>query len=324
MKCGKYEWHQPVFLAPMAGYTNLPFRLLCRKFGADAVFTEMISAKGLYYKDQKTAALMLTSEKETPAGIQIFGSNEAVLSEVIQTYINQTKFAFLDFNAGCPAPKIVKNKEGSALLKDPAYLGKIITTMKKVSQKPLCIKTRIGFEQGQKNIREVAEIIETAGADLLTIHGRTRADFYQGHADWESIKQVKQNAKIPIVLSGDITSAEDAVRAFETTGCDGIMIGRAAVGNPFLFREIKYRLKTGKTLEPPTLQEKMQAIQEQTELTLLLKREDIAIKEMRKHLAAYSKGLKNATTFRNKGFKVNTRKDIKALIENYLEEMDEK
>lgn len=324
MKCGKYEWHQPVFLAPMAGYTNLPFRLLCRKFGADAVFTEMISAKGLYYKDKKTEALMLTSEKESPAGIQIFGSDEAVLSEVIQTYINQTPFAFLDFNAGCPAPKIVKNKEGSALLKEPAHLGKLVTAMKKASDKPLFVKTRLGFEKGQKNIREVAEIVETAGADLLTIHGRTRADFYQGNADWESIKAVKEHAKIPIILSGDITSAEDAVRAFETTGCDGIMIGRAAVGNPFLFREIKHRLKTGETLKPPTLQEKMQAIQEQTDLTLLLKREDVAIKEMRKHLAAYSKGLKNATTFRGRGFKVNTREDIKQLIATYLEEIDEK
>ncbi|WP_195270673.1 tRNA dihydrouridine synthase DusB [Eubacterium sp. 1001713B170207_170306_E7] len=319
-KIGNVEIENRIFLAPMAGYTNLPFRLIARKYGAGAVFTEMISGKGLYYKDKKTAELMLTCDQEAPAGIQLFGSEPEILSEVVEKYINPTDFAFLDFNAGCPAPKIVKNGEGSALMKNPKRLGELVRAIKKVSSKPVIIKTRIGWDAQSINVREVAEVIEDAGADAHTIHGRTREAFYSGTADWKIIGQVKENSKIPVILNGDINSGEKAAQAFEMTGCDALMIGRASVGNPFIFREINHRLSTGETLPIPSPEERIQTAIEHVEWVSLMNRPEAAIKEMRKHLAAYTKGLKNATNLRNEIFKVCTKEEVLTLLNRYMEE----
>ncbi|MDO4289430.1 MAG: tRNA dihydrouridine synthase DusB [Eubacterium sp.] len=320
IEIGSLTIENPVFLAPMAGYTNLPFRLMAKKFGAGAVFSEMISAKGLYYKDKKTAELMLTTEDEAPAGLQLFGSEPDILAEVVKKYINPLPFALLDFNAGCPAPKIVKNGEGSALMKNPALLGKIVKTLKSVSTKPVVVKTRIGWDEDSVNILEIAEVIEEAGADAHTIHGRTRSAFYSGQADWEIIAEVKRRSQgIPIILNGDIDSGPRAKEAFETTGCDAVMVGRAAVGNPFIFKEINDYLKTGET-SVQTPQERVQTALEHTELLGLMPRESAVVKEMRKHLAAYTKGLKNATQLRGEIFKVLTRSDISALLRAYMEQ----
>lgn len=319
-KIGNVEIENRIFLAPMAGYTNLPFRLIAKKYGAGAVFSEMISGKGLYYKDKKTAELMLTCDEEAPAGIQLFGSEPEILSEVIEKYVNSTAFAFLDFNAGCPAPKIVKNGEGSALMRTPKRLGEVVRAIKKASEKPVIIKTRIGWDAENVNVREVAEVIEEAGADAHTIHGRTREAFYSGKADWKVIEEVKKNSRIPIILNGDIDCGEKAVQAFETTGCDAVMIGRASVGNPFIFREINHLLSTGETVPMPSPEERIQTAIEHVELVGMMKRPEAAIKEMRKHLAAYTKGLKNATNLRNEVFKVCTKEDVLTLLNQYMEE----
>lgn len=319
-KIGNIEINNRIFLAPMAGYTNLPFRLIAKKFGAGAVFSEMISGKGLYYRDKKTAELMLTCQQEAPAGIQLFGSEPEILSEVVAKYINPTEFAFLDFNAGCPAPKIVKNGEGSALMKNPKLLGDVVRAIKRVSSKPVIVKTRIGWDDQNINVREVAEIIQEAGADAHTIHGRTREAFYSGVADWKVIGEVKKTSKIPIILNGDIDSGEKALQAFEMTGCDAVMVGRASVGNPFIFREINHFLDKGETLPPPTPEERIQTAMDHVELVDMMKRPEAAVKEMRKHLAAYTKGLKNATDLRNEIFKVCTKEDVVTLLNEYMKE----
>lgn len=320
MKIGNIEWQHPVFLAPMAGYTNLPFRMLCKKFGAAAVFSEMISGKGLYYKDKKTAELMLTCPDEAPAGVQLFGSEPEIMAQVVETYINPSPFAILDFNAGCPAPKIVKNSEGSALMRDPSKLKKVVQAIVKVSTKPVMVKTRIGWDDDSINIREVAEVIEDAGATAHTIHGRTRQAFYSGKADWDIIADVKKNSRIPIILNGDVNSPDTAVEAFERTGCDGIMVGRAAVGNPYLFKQITHRLETGENLPPQSVVERLKTAIEQADNIRRLNRQDAAVKEMRKHLSAYTKGLKNASGLRTAVFKVTTREEIINLLSDYLEE----
>ena len=323
LRIGNVTIENPVLLAPMAGYTNLPFRLMAKRFGAGAVFSEMISGKGLYYKDKKTAELMRTVPEEAPAGIQLFGSDPEILSEVVEKYINPTDFAFLDFNAGCPAPKIIKNGEGSALMKDLKRLEEIVKALKAVSTKPVIIKTRLGWDEEHINIREAAEVIESAGADAHTIHGRTRQAFYSGNADWQLIADVKRHSQgIPIILNGDINSGEKAKEAFETTGCDGVMVGRAAVGNPFIFKEITEYLKSGEGIRQ-TPKERIMTALEHSELLSMMLRENAAVKEMRKHLAAYTKGLKNATHLRGEIFKVMTREDIVKLLKDYLDEIDD-
>ncbi|MEF9918682.1 MAG: tRNA dihydrouridine synthase DusB [Eubacterium sp.] len=319
-KIGNLEVKNKIFLAPMAGYTNLPFRLIAKEFGAGVVFSEMISGKGLYYKDHKTAELMVTCDAEEPSGIQLFGSEPEILGMVVENYINPTPFAFLDFNAGCPAPKIVKNGEGSALMKTPKRLGEVVRALKKASDKPVIIKTRIGWDEDHINIREIAEILEEAGADAHTIHGRTREAFYSGKANWDIIAEVKKNSHIPIILNGDVSSADRAVEAFERTGCDAVMVGRAAVGNPFIFRAIEHRLRTGKNLPEPSAEERIKTAMEHVERVRFLKKEEAAIKEMRKHLAAYTKGLKNATQLRNAVFKVVNREDVLNLLKDYMQE----
>ncbi|MBK5243475.1 MAG: tRNA dihydrouridine synthase DusB [Eubacteriaceae bacterium] len=319
-KIGNIKIKTPLMLGPMAGYTNLPFRLMSKDYGAGVVFTEMISGKGLYYKDHKTAELMMTSEKETPAGVQIFGSDPDILGEVVERYINLTDHAFLDFNGGCPAPKITKNGEGSALMKTPDLFFKVVKALVLASNKPLIVKTRIGWDEDSINIREIAEGIEEAGAAALTIHGRTREAYYSGKANWEIIEEVKRNAGIPIILSGDIVSGESAKKALETTGVDGLMIGRAAIGNSFIFREINHYLQTGEVLDKPTPEEKIDAALRHIELLSLLKNEEAGLREMRKHLAAYTKGLKHSTTLRNELFRASDKASVIRLLKGALEE----
>ncbi|MGV8905137.1 MAG: tRNA dihydrouridine synthase DusB [Acetobacterium sp.] len=319
-KIGNINIATPLILGPMAGYTNLPFRLMSKAYGAGVVFTEMISGKGLYYKDEKTAELMITSEKEAPVGIQIFGSDPDILGEVVERYINITTHAFLDFNAGCPAPKITKNGEGSALMKTPDLFFQVVKALVQASNKPVIVKTRIGWDDDAINIREIAEGVEEAGAAALTIHGRTREAFYSGKANWDIIKEVKKNAGIPIILSGDIVSGETAKKALETTGVDGLMVGRAAIGNPFIFQEIDHYLKTGLVLDKPTPAEKIDAAIRHIELLSLLKNEDAGLREMRKHLASYTKGLKRSTVLRNELFQVSDKATVIRLLKGALEE----
>ncbi|WKY43970.1 tRNA dihydrouridine synthase DusB [Eubacteriaceae bacterium ES2] len=311
----------PLFLGPMAGYTNLPYRIMVKSFGADAVVTEMISAKGLYYKDYKTADLMVTDPLEAPVGLQIFGSDPEILGFVTKEYLNPTSFDFLDFNAGCPAPKITKNGEGSALLKNPDLLYEVVAALVKNSQKPVTVKTRIGWDDGSINILELAQGIEAAGADVLFIHGRTREAYYSGQANWEIIGQVKKKIKIPVVLNGDISSGPTAQKALEQTGVDGLMIGRAAIGNPFIFREVSHFLKTGQELMAPTPEERLKAALEHIERLSCLKDEEAGIREMRKHLAAYIKGMSHATNLRDTIFRTPDKTAVIALLNETIEKV---
>ncbi len=308
--------NKPVFLAPMAGYTDLPFRLFSKKFGADIVTTEMVSAKGLYYGDKKTAVLLSTEPTEAPVGAQIFGSDPDIISRVIKEQLNAMPFAFIDFNAGCPAPKIVKNQDGSALLKDLERLSDVIRTMTEASQKPVTVKLRLGWDSEHIVIDEAVKRIEDAGAAAVFIHGRTREMFYSGKADWEAIARVKSNASIPVVLNGDIKCGADAVRAFEQTGCDGIMIGRAAVGNPFIFREVKAAI-SGKSWEPPTYAEKLTVAIDHLEAVLEMSLHPAAVRAMRKQLVAYTKGIPGSSAMRTAIFKEEDGQRLVDLLKKY-------
>ncbi|MDK2936357.1 MAG: tRNA-dihydrouridine synthase [Eubacteriaceae bacterium] len=311
----------PLFLGPMAGYTNLPYRIMVKSYGADAVVTEMISAKGLYYKDYKTADLMVTDALEAPAGLQIFGSDPEILGFVTKEYLNASSFDFLDFNAGCPAPKITKNGEGSALLKKPDLLYQVVAALVENSEKPVTVKTRIGWDDDSINIIEVAKGIEAAGAAVLFIHGRTREAYYSGRANWEIIGQVKSSLKIPVVLNGDICSGSTAKRALDQTGVDGLMIGRAAIGNPFIFRELAHFLRTGEELPDSTPEERLNAALAHIELLSYLKNEEAGLREMRKHLAAYIKGMPHATSLRDSIFRAADKTAVITLLNEMIEKV---
>lgn len=315
---GKVKIENPLFLGPMAGYTNLPFRLMTKEYGAGVVFTEMISGKGLYYKDHKTAELMATCKDESPVGVQIFGSDPQILGEVVRTTINKTPHEFLDFNGGCPAPKITKNGEGSALMKTPKLFYEVVKALVEASTKPVIVKTRIGWDEDLINIREIAELVEDAGAKALTIHGRTREAFYSGKANWDIIGEVKKHSKIPVILNGDINSGEKAQMALETTGVDGLMIGRAAIGNPFIFKEIRHYLETGENLKKASTEERVKAALKNIERLSLLKNEEAGLREMRKHLAAYTKGMKNACVLRSEIFKAENKESVMNLLKRSL------
>lgn len=319
MKLGQlFKGKKPLFLGPMAGYTNLPYRLMAKRFGADAVITEMISAKGLYYQDYKTFDLMQTVPAEGLAGIQIFGSDEKIIAEVIKTSLNQTAFDFIDFNAGCPAPKITKNGEGSALLKKPDLLFRIVETMVKASAKPVTVKTRLGWDDDSINIEDLAKGVEAAGASALFIHGRTRAAYYSGLANWEPIKAVKAMLTIPVVLNGDINSGQAAQRALDQTQVDGLMIGRAAIGNPFIFDQVNHYLKTGESLLKPTAIKRLEIALDHLEALAYLKNQEIAAREMRKHLAMYIRGMNHATVLRDKMFRSPSKEALRDLLQETL------
>ena len=312
--------NKPVFLAPMAGYTDLPFRLFSKKFGADAVTTEMVSAKGLYYGDQKTAKLLATDAEEAPAGAQIFGNDPDIISRVIEEKLNGTAFDFIDFNAGCPAPKIVKNHDGSALLKDLGRLSDIVKAMTDASIKPVTVKLRLGWDAEHIVVDEAVKRIEDAGAAAVFIHGRTREMFYSGKADWDAIARVKAEVSIPVILNGDITCGADALRAFEQTGCDGIMIGRAAVGNPFIFREVKAAL-SGKTYQPASNAEKLTAAIDHLESVRMTSDHPAAIRAMRKQLVAYTKGIPGSAALRTAIFKEEDGQKLVDLLKKHRDNL---
>lgn len=308
----------PLMLAPLAGYSNLPFRLMAKKYSADAVTTEMISAKGLFYRDKKTAKLMATCPEEAPAGIQLFGSDPAIIEWVVAEQVNATPFAFIDFNAGCPAPKIVKNGDGAALLNDLSRLEAIVRRMKAVSIKPVHVKIRLGWDAGHRVAVEAAKRIEAAGADVLTVHGRTREAFYSGAADWPAIAEVKAAVSLPVIANGDIDSPEAAAAALAATGADGLMVGRGTIGNPFIFREIKQAL-AGKTAAPPSVDERLQAAIDHVHLVTVMAERVGPMVEMRKQLVAYTRGMPGSAALRRQIFTRSTGEELIALLEAYRE-----
>lgn len=313
MNIGNVQLKNKYILAPMAGITDLPFRLLCKEQGCSLLYTEMVSAKGLYYKDEKTEEIMKTVEEENPVAIQIFGSDAKIMAQVVKERINDLSFRIIDINAGCPAPKIVKNGDGSALMKNPQLIGEIIHSIVQVTHLPVTIKIRSGWDEEQLNAVEVAKIAEQAGAKAITVHGRTREQFYTGQSNWDVIRQVKESVNIPVVGNGDIKSVEDARSLLESTQCDGIMIGRAALGNPWIFSNLIHQRE-----EHIDLKTKIQTAIRHMDMLLNIKPEKVVTGEIRKHVGWYTKGLNGSAELRNKINKTNSSQEIKELLLDYI------
>ena len=322
MRIKNIETPNNVFLAPMAGITDYPYRMICKEFGAGMMTTEMVSAKGLLYENVKTNDLLYVDPKEHPIGAQLFGSDPKILSEMAKK-VEETEVDFIDINMGCPAPKITKNGEGSALLKNPELIGEIVYAVSHAISKPLTIKIRKGFDDEHINAVEVAKIIEEGGASALALHGRTREQFYSGTADWDIIKEVKQNISIPLIGNGDIRTPEDAKRMIDYTGCDAVLIGRGAQGNPWIFKRTVHFLETGELLKEPSFEERVEVILKHAKMLEAYKGRYVGIREMRSHLTNYVRGIHGATELRRLMTKVETYDDIKRILDECLEKMQD-
>lgn len=316
LKIGDVELENNVILAPMAGITDLPFRMMCEKYNPGLVCTEMVSAKGLYYNDEKTKILLNTENEKRPIAMQIFGSD--IDSMVAATrYLNDIA-DIIDINMGCPAPKVVKNGDGSKLLLDLQLAGKIVEAVVKESTRPVTVKFRKGWDENNIVAVEAAKVFEEAGASAITIHGRTRTQYYSGMSDLDIIKQVKQVVNIPVIGNGDIKDGKSALKMFEYTRVDGIMIGRASMGNPFIFKEVIEFLR-GNEVEKPSKEEVLKAMLEHINLSVNVKGENIGIKEMRKHLSGYIKGMPNSAEAREKINKIDEKEELEQYLKEYFE-----
>ena len=311
---GNVTLENNLILAPMAGVTDLPFRLLCKEQGAGLLCTEMISAKAIHFKNKNTKSLMRILPEERPVSLQLFGSEPDLMAE-IAAQIEDEPFDILDINMGCPVPKVVNNQEGSALMKNPKLVGEIVSKMASAIKKPLTVKIRKGFTEGSVNAVEIAKIIEASGAAAIAVHGRTREQYYEGKADWDIIRQVKEAVSIPVIGNGDVNSPESAKRLIEETGCDGIMIGRAARGNPWIFGRINRFLETGVKEEEPGVQEVKEMILKHARLQIEYKGEYTGMREMRKHVAWYTAGMPHSASVRRQVNEVETYEQLEKLVE---------
>lgn len=313
MKIGNIELESNIFLAPMAGVTDKSFRKIVKEHGAGLIYTEMVSIKGLLYNDPKTKKLMEINENEKPVALQIFGSDPYIFEKVIEEKINALEdFAIIDINMGCPAPKVTKNGDGSSLMKEPKRIEQIVKRAVKVSNKPITVKIRKGWDNENINAIEIGKIIEDSGAAGITIHGRTREEYYSGVADWDIIKKLKEEVDIPVTGNGDVFVAEDIERMIEYTNCDAVMIGRGARGNPWIFSR-----GNNINLQEPTGYEKIEMAIKHFYLLMENKSEKIAINEIRKHTGWYIKGLKRSGELRNIINKTTTKDEIIAILEEY-------
>ena len=316
IKIGNYEIENNIFLAPMAGITDKPYRMICKEMGAGLVYTEMISSRAIYHDDTKTKLLMDTEGEKRPIAYQIFGSEEESMAFAAKYLAN--KADIIDINMGCPAPKVVKNGDGSKLMLDIKKAEKIIEAVVKNTSKPVTIKIRKGWDHNNIVAVEFAQMAEKAGVSAITIHGRTRTEMYSGKVDLDIIKKVKESVKIPVIGNGDIVDEESALKMFEYTGVDGIMIGRGTFGNPWIFERIKYYLETGEKLPLVTNEEKLRVIKKQIQLELDNKPEVTAIREMRKHIAWYTKNMPNSSEFRCEINKIEDKEQLVKIVKDYF------
>ena len=310
MNIGNVSLDNRVFLSPMAGVTDLPFRLICKQKGCGMLYTEMINAKALCYNDENTKKMTKIEDEEHPIAIQIFGSEPEYMgraAEILNSHSNE----ILDINMGCPAPKVIKNGDGSALMKNPKLVEQVMKAVVEHSTKPVTLKIRKGWDDNSVNAVEIAKIAEQAGISALAIHGRTREQYYSGKADWDIIKEIKDSISIPVIGNGDVFEIEDAINMLEKTNCDAIMIGRGAQGNPWIFNRINHYMQTGEILAKPTAEEKISTAIEHMKLAVAEHGEYVAVREMRKHIGWYIKGLKNSARYRDE---INKLTDCESVI----------
>jgi tRNA-dihydrouridine synthase B len=316
IRIGSFVPKNNIFLAPMAGVTDMPFRYLCSRMGAGLTYTEMVSSKGMYYNDKKTGLLTVTHPEEAPCAVQIFGSEPEIMAKAAEKLSMRDDIAIIDINMGCPAPKIVKNNEGCALMRNLKLASEIIKAVVKASSKPVTVKFRKGFNED--NAVEFAKMAEESGASAVTVHGRTREQMYSGKADWDVIARVKQAVSVPVIGNGDIFTPEDAREMLEKTGCDAVMVGRGAQGNPWIFKRILHYILYGEILPYPTDGEKLEIIQEHYRMMIELKGEETAVKEMRKHIAWYLKGMPGAAALRAEIFQAKTFNEVLDILNEYF------
>lgn len=313
LQIGNVKLENDLILGPMAGVTDLPFRLLCKEQGAGLLCMEMVSAKGIMYNNKNTKFLLTIDERERPVSLQLFGSDADIISEQAKR-IEELPFDILDINMGCPVPKIVNNGDGSALMKNPLLAGEIIEKTARAIQKPVTVKIRKGFDEEHINAVEMEHIAQESGAAAIAVHGRTREQYYSGKADWEIIRKVKEAVKIPVIGNGDVWTPQDAIDMRKQTGCDGVMIGRGAQGNPWIFKQILHYEQTGELLEKPSPQEVTEMILRHAKMQMEFKGEYTGMREIRKHAAWYTAGYKNSAKLRGKINETETYEELKELL----------
>lgn len=317
LQIGTVTLENNLILAPMAGVTDLPFRLLCKEQGAGLVCMEMVSAKAILYKNKNTKELLNIDEREHPVSLQLFGSDPDIISEIAKE-IEELPFDILDINMGCPVPKVVNNGDGSALMKNPLLAGQIIEKTAKAIQKPVTVKIRKGFDDKHSNAVEIARIAQESGAAAVAVHGRTREQYYSGKADWDIIRQIKEAVKIPVIGNGDLLTGKDVKRMEEQTGCDGFMIARGAQGNPWIFQNIMHYMETGQELQKPPMEEMVKMMLRHARMLIAYKGDYTGIREMRKHAAWYTGGYRNAAKLRGRMNDIESYQELSSLFEEVL------
>ena len=319
MKLGPFSFDAPVFLAPMAGVTDTAYRIIAHDMGCPLCYAEMVSSQGIHFKNERTLSMLQSEPAERPLAMQIFAASPEMATEAA-AYVEELGTAdILDFNMGCPAPKIVKNGEGSALMRDPEHATAILTAIRKAVKMPLSVKMRIGWDESSINVVDLAKRAEAAGVDAITVHGRTREQFYRGHADWEKIGEVRRAVAIPVIANGDVRTYDDLDRIREVTGCEAVMVGRAAQGNPWIFRQLTHYLRTGERLPGPTMRERAEVIVRHLDLLLKYKGDYVGPREMRKHATWYTRGIVHGAILRDLFNKATTREDFLAILAEYFD-----
>ena len=320
MKIGNMEFQIPIFLAPMAGVTDTAYCILAREMGCSLVFSEMVSSMGIHFHNEHTLDMLVTRQEERPVALQLFGADPAIIAEAAQFVESAGCADIIDFNMGCPAPKIVKTGSGADLLRNPELAGKILSSLRKAVKLPITVKMRLGWDENSINVTEIARVAEEAGVDAIAVHGRTRSQFYAGHADWEAIARVKRAVNIPVIANGDIRTCDDLERVIKITGCDGVMIGRAAQGNPWIFKQLKQYFLTGDIVPAPTVEERGNLIMRHLDMLLEYKGDYLGSREMRKHATWYTKGIPGGAWLREQFNRAESRKDFAVIVEKMIEE----